>query len=240
MNQHSNPWTPERDAQLADFWRDGITTVEIGRRLGVSKGAVIGRAYRLQLPRRACFINVTIAKRWTKEDDAFLRRIYGGELTIAEIAIRMERGPHSIAYRAKFLGLVAKRRAPSKSRAVVARPAARVPFAPLVKDTRAASPSRPSAAINSGDLSSAVERLGASTQVENLPGAAADEAPRWVFSDRQCSFVLTSTGRQHRYCDEPCVANERGRPSPYCPDHYAICIIGAPGPNMPPIFKWRD
>ena len=34
-----SPWNTERDEQLADFWGDGLTTSEIGRRMGISKNA---------------------------------------------------------------------------------------------------------------------------------------------------------------------------------------------------------
>ncbi len=45
-------WTPERTAALMTLWNQGIAASEIGRRLGVSKNAVIGKAFRLQLPKR--------------------------------------------------------------------------------------------------------------------------------------------------------------------------------------------
>ena len=45
-------WTEETIARLRVFWRDGITTAEIGRRMGTSKNAVIGKAHRLGLPPR--------------------------------------------------------------------------------------------------------------------------------------------------------------------------------------------
>lgn len=41
------------DAQLKELWADGVATREIGRIIGKTKGAVIGRANRLKLPPRA-------------------------------------------------------------------------------------------------------------------------------------------------------------------------------------------
>jgi hypothetical protein len=58
-----------------------------------------------------------------------------------------------------------------------------------------------------------------------LPGAVADEAPRRVFSNTQCKFVLDGAARVHRFCDAPCVANDKGRPSSFCADHYALCLV---------------
>lgn len=46
-------WPPERDAALMQLWADrGLSAAEIGRRLGISKNAVVGRSHRLRLPAR--------------------------------------------------------------------------------------------------------------------------------------------------------------------------------------------
>jgi GcrA cell cycle regulator len=45
-------WTPERTAALIALWDEELSTAEIGRRLGVTKNAVIGKANRLDLPQR--------------------------------------------------------------------------------------------------------------------------------------------------------------------------------------------
>ena len=45
-------WTPERTTALITLWTEGICASEIGRRLSVTKNAVIGKAFRLQLLRR--------------------------------------------------------------------------------------------------------------------------------------------------------------------------------------------
>jgi len=42
-------WTPERIEQLTVLWDEGVTTAEIGRRIGVTKNAVIGKVHRLGL-----------------------------------------------------------------------------------------------------------------------------------------------------------------------------------------------
>lgn len=49
------PWTPELVAKLRALWPQDLSTLEIGRRLGLNKNQVIGKAHRLQLaPRPAC------------------------------------------------------------------------------------------------------------------------------------------------------------------------------------------
>jgi GcrA cell cycle regulator len=45
-------WTEETIESLRTLWAEGLSTAEIGRRLGVSKNAVVGKAHRLDLPAR--------------------------------------------------------------------------------------------------------------------------------------------------------------------------------------------
>ena len=45
-------WNDETIARLRAFWAEGLSTAEIGRRMGVSKNAVVGKAHRLNLPAR--------------------------------------------------------------------------------------------------------------------------------------------------------------------------------------------
>jgi GcrA cell cycle regulator len=45
-------WPEATIAQLKTLWADGYSTPEIGRRLGLTKNAVVGKAHRLGLPAR--------------------------------------------------------------------------------------------------------------------------------------------------------------------------------------------
>jgi GcrA cell cycle regulator len=45
-------WTAERTEKLEALWNEGIPASQIGRELGVSKNAVVGKAHRLKLPKR--------------------------------------------------------------------------------------------------------------------------------------------------------------------------------------------
>ena len=45
-------WTAEAIDRLRALWADGHSTAEIGRRMGISKNAVVGKAHRLNLPAR--------------------------------------------------------------------------------------------------------------------------------------------------------------------------------------------
>jgi len=45
-------WNDEVIVQLKALWDEGHSTAEIGRRLGVTKNAIVGKAHRLDLPAR--------------------------------------------------------------------------------------------------------------------------------------------------------------------------------------------
>lgn len=45
-------WTPDRIKVLIALWEEGLPTSEIGRRLGVTKNAVVGKVHRLGLKKR--------------------------------------------------------------------------------------------------------------------------------------------------------------------------------------------
>ncbi len=45
-------WNEEAIGRLRALWADGLSTAEIGRRMGITKNAVVGKAHRLQLSSR--------------------------------------------------------------------------------------------------------------------------------------------------------------------------------------------
>jgi GcrA cell cycle regulator len=52
MGDHKMEWGDEIIGQLRALWAEGHSTAEIGRRLGVTKNAIVGKAHRLDLPAR--------------------------------------------------------------------------------------------------------------------------------------------------------------------------------------------
>ena len=52
MAANDTTWTETAIAGLRRLWDEGHSTAEIGRRMGVSKNAVVGKAHRLALPPR--------------------------------------------------------------------------------------------------------------------------------------------------------------------------------------------
>ena len=47
-----NTWTDERVELLTSLWEEGLPAAEIGRRLGLTKNAVIGKVHRIALSPR--------------------------------------------------------------------------------------------------------------------------------------------------------------------------------------------
>ena len=51
-NTTTGRWNEDNTARLRELWDEGHPAAEIGRRLGITKNAVIGKAWRLELPPR--------------------------------------------------------------------------------------------------------------------------------------------------------------------------------------------
>lgn len=54
MSGHASgfDWNDKTITRLRELWDEGHPTAEIGRRLGITKNAVVGKAHRLELPGR--------------------------------------------------------------------------------------------------------------------------------------------------------------------------------------------
>lgn len=46
-------WTPENVEKLKELWAVGLSITQIGHRLGITRNAVVGKAHRIGLSRRA-------------------------------------------------------------------------------------------------------------------------------------------------------------------------------------------
>jgi GcrA cell cycle regulator len=58
-----SPWTSVIVTELTQLWSEGRSGAEIARRLNVSRNSVIGKAHRLELPRRPSPIRYTEGER---------------------------------------------------------------------------------------------------------------------------------------------------------------------------------
>jgi GcrA cell cycle regulator len=68
-------WNEEVIGRLRALWAEGLSTAEIGRRMAISKNAVVGKAHRLNLPSRPSPI-----RRGTGEPRPVVRRVVGPTL----------------------------------------------------------------------------------------------------------------------------------------------------------------
>jgi hypothetical protein len=219
-------WTPESIALLERLWVEGPSCTEIARRMGLNKGAVAGKVFRLGLTQRGAVCGSEPKPVSEAQRSIIRNHWHRGRLKDIETYTGLDH--RRIKKIAAEMGL------PPRSRAVVARPAARARRELPCSIQRAASPSRPRAATISG-VSSAAERLGASPQVENLPGAVAETPPPRVFLGTQCCHPIGD-----RTCDEPVRANARGLKAPYCREHFALIYATPPAKsaNNPPPAGW--
>ena len=171
-------WSAEQDAQLRQHWDAGHSTAEIGRRMGVTKNSIIGRAHRLMLPPRAAICGSALAPVSDRQRD-IIRNLWMGEpitaicrLTgldnrrVKKLAVEM-----SLPERDATLGTMLRARAARFN----------------------TSPKR--AAHSSRLLSSAVERRASSLPVENLPGAVEKRRRAGSFRGRAASFLCGTTDR---------------------------------------------
>lgn len=55
-------WTEERIEKLSELWSQELSTAEIGKILGITKNAVVGKAHRLGLPKRQSPIRRSASK----------------------------------------------------------------------------------------------------------------------------------------------------------------------------------
>lgn len=77
----ANPgWTVERVEALRSMWADGMSAGEIGKELGVSRGGICGKAWRLGLPPH---LSTTQMDQRRKSRQATKMRMNGGQFSIS-------------------------------------------------------------------------------------------------------------------------------------------------------------
>jgi len=71
-------WTPDRIKMLIALWEEGLPTSEIGRRMGVTKNAVVGKVHRLGLKKRQSPIRQTASSAQPKKAKPVQPRVQAG------------------------------------------------------------------------------------------------------------------------------------------------------------------
>ena len=114
-------WTGEIVASLRQLWAEGRPTAEIGRRLGVTKNAIIGKARRLGLERRPSPIRKNGARTPRLPPAPRLADIMPTTTAVTAPGTPAARSATSAAYQPKPVGL----------RASVLRPSSQATSAPV-------------------------------------------------------------------------------------------------------------
>lgn len=124
-------WNDEAIRQLRAYWDEGHSTAEIGRRMGVSKNAVVGKAHRLNLPARPSPIRrdgVAGAMR-----PAVARRVIGPTLPSLAAPLQLEAKPAAMARPAAVARPAAPVRAPMEAPRVQAARVQAARVAPVLR-----------------------------------------------------------------------------------------------------------
>lgn len=81
-------WTAEKIKQLKKLWSKGKSTVEIGRELGISKNAVVGKVHRLELNARPSPIKKETVKKTVKK-----KEVKQGKISLMDLKMNSCRWP---------------------------------------------------------------------------------------------------------------------------------------------------
>ena len=112
------PWSAKRVARLRLLWRTGLSTAEIGRLLGMSKSAVVGKIDRLRLPPPSAELQARKRRHagrplfWIAKRVAELRKLWGTKSNAA-IGRKLGVSKAAIFRQAHRLGLPPRQRATS-------------------------------------------------------------------------------------------------------------------------------
>lgn len=208
-------WSDEMIERLRNLWLEGYPTVEIGRRLGVSKNAVVGKAHRLDLPRRGSPIG---KRRLAHHELEAIKRAAVAGKSAREICDDLH-VPVTVEY-VQSIGATARRQA-SMQRApggVDGRTELIGPTLPPLPSLAIPEPRRRKHRAAPPGEHGAVRGPGGHLRGPTLAEVGEEVAPLPPPRAATCQFPL-SDGRPWRFCDSADV-----RPgSSYCAAHHRIC-----------------
>ena len=233
--QNEKKWPVETIERLREKWASNESARRIGKELGFSKNAIIGKARRLGLPPRDTRFAAEMAtKVETEQDRDTIRRLWATH-SVSHIKAVTGIGWRRLLRVAESLGLPPKAALIiEKNKASPAR-GARVSGA----QQKRTSPVQRAATTSAAPPSARGGRASFPPPEPDLPGVAPDTLQqRRVFSERQCKAVIGGERRAVQFCDQPVIASAKGQhcASPYCLEHYAAAYIGTnkdlgnPGP----------
>jgi hypothetical protein len=102
---HETVWTAERVQRLEELWRAGHSAALVARELGITRGAVIGKVNRLDLPERVTSTSAT-ASIWPPERVRRLEELWWAGHSAALIARELGVTRGAVIRKARRLGLL--------------------------------------------------------------------------------------------------------------------------------------
>ncbi|MGI3775700.1 MAG: GcrA family cell cycle regulator [Janthinobacterium lividum] len=196
-------WTDAVILSLRALWDEGLSTAEIGRRLGVTKNAVVGKAHRLVLPARPSPIRRGAAP------VATARRATGPTLPSMELP---EAAP-------QFAERQAGRVVPVAVVQPVADAGVRPQEAPVVQvvPVRIVAVREPAEAVEDEEVAEVPVHPVAVRSVPSLRPVASPRRLRVV----ACCWPIGEPGtRSFRFCDADSMAGK-----PYCDSHAQLAYV---------------
>jgi len=194
-------WNEETVLYLTDLWTQGHSTAEIGRRLGVSKNAIVGKAHRLDLAARPSPIRRD-ASRPASERPQALPRVEGPTLPPLASAIAH---PASVSPGVRL-----------------AQPAGPAP-AQVSRSSVDATPRKTPALFASTAPVSATapprREIGQGTSSQGTMGQGTPPLPRRAAPC--CCWPIGEPGtRDFRFCDDASLPGK-----PYCDEHAKLAYV---------------
>ena len=89
------PWNEENVSRLRDLWDQGLPTAQIGKLLGFTKNAVVGKAHRIGLERRPSPIRRTAVKPDRKKARSPVMPKLNFEVSTKEVSSSQNKDTHS-------------------------------------------------------------------------------------------------------------------------------------------------
>jgi GcrA cell cycle regulator len=234
MREAAMDWTAEAIEALRGFWAEGHSTAEIGRRMGISKNAVVGKAHRLNLPPRPSPIRRDGEGRLpSAPQPATLTPPSAASAMAAALPDAVAPGPEAPALEAPALEATAPE--PRLADPVMAEPPAVDPMVTLPPLVQPATPQPAAAAPRPAEP--APQPAPQPVQVSAPPVAAPRPAvpPRRVVpptavvrpfqrsTGRSCCWPIGEPGTpDFRFCTAEAMSSK-----PYCAEHAAVAYVKA-------------
>ena len=217
-------WTEETIARLRSLWQEGLSTAEIGRRMSITKNAVVGKAHRLTLPPRPSPIRKGLVAGASEAQRAPRREANRSERPAAEAS------PEGAGSSARITRLVPRSQGPvadptASENALSSQPveAETANITALHVVARAPTPRGP--AMSSSEPTVPAADLSADGDLDdrrNPAGtlqAASRPAPR--HRGQSCCWPLGEPGtKQFRFC-----GGEPMPGKPYCSEHAQLAYV---------------